>query len=68
MLSILYPITEVPVDGRKKRSNTVVVDMPKKMFEEIAPKYVGRPGGYTRIIKLGARRGDGAEEVIIELI
>ena len=68
MLSVLYPVTEVPADGRKKRSNTKVVDMPKKMFEEIAPKYVGRPGGYTRMIKLGARRGDGAEEVIIELI
>lgn len=68
MLSVLYPVTEVPADGRKKRSNTKVVDMPKKMFEEIAPKYVGRPGGYTRMIKVGARRGDGAEEVIIELI
>lgn len=68
ILSVLYPVTEVPADGRKKRSNTKVVDMPKKMFEEIAPKYVGRPGGYTRIVKLGARRGDGAEEVIIELI
>ena len=68
MLSVLYPVTEVPADGRKKRSDTKVVDMPKKMFEEIAPKYVGRPGGYTRIVKLGARRGDGAEEVIIELI
>lgn len=68
MLSVFYPVTEVPAEGRKKRSNTFSVDMPKKMFEEIAPKYVGRPGGYTRIIKLGARRGDGAEEVIIELI
>ncbi|WP_250278382.1 bL17 family ribosomal protein [[Clostridium] colinum] len=68
MLSVLYPVTEVPADGRKKRNNTKVVDMPKKMFEEIAPKYVGRPGGYTRIVKLGTRRGDGAEEVIIELI
>lgn len=68
MLSVLYPVTEVPADGRKKRTNTVKVDMAKKMFEEIAPKYVGRPGGYTRIVKLGARRGDGAEEVIIELI
>lgn len=68
ILSVLYPVTEVPADGRKKRSNTVEVDMAKKMFEEIAPKYVGRPGGYTRIVKLGARRGDGAEEVIIELV
>lgn len=68
MLSVFYPITEVPANGRKKRANTVVVDMPKKMFDEVAPKYVGRPGGYTRIVKLGARRGDGAEEVIIELV
>lgn len=68
ILSVLYPVTEVPTDGRKKRSNTVSVDMAKKMFEEIAPKYVGRNGGYTRIVKLGARRGDGAEQVIIELV
>lgn len=68
ILSILYPVTEVPADGRKKRSNTKTVDMAAKMFDEIAPKYVDRNGGYTRIIKLGARRGDGAEEVIIELV
>ncbi|MCI8804928.1 MAG: 50S ribosomal protein L17 [Clostridiales bacterium] len=68
ILSVLYPVTEVPADGRKKRANTKSVDMAKKMFEEIAPKYTDRNGGYTRIIKLGARRGDGAEEVIIELV
>ena len=68
ILSVLYPVTEVPADGRKRRANTKSVDMAKKMFEEIAPKYVDRNGGYTRIIKLGARRGDGAEEVIIELV
>ncbi len=68
ILSVLYPVTEVPADGRKKRANTKSVDMAKKMFEEIAPKYADRNGGYTRIIKLGARRGDGAEEVIIELV
>ena len=39
-----------------------------KMFDEIAPKYADRKGGYTRIIKLGNRKGDGAPEVIIELI
>ncbi len=68
ILSVLYPVTEVPADGRKRRANTKSVDMAKKMFEEIAPKYADRNGGYTRIIKLGARRGDGAEEVIIELV
>lgn len=68
ILSVLYPVTEVPADGRKLRSNTVKVDMAKHMFEEIAPKYAGRNGGYTRIIKIGARRGDGAESVIIELV
>jgi large subunit ribosomal protein L17 len=68
ILSVLYPVVATPADGRKVRSNTVNVDMAKMMFEEIAPKYVGRNGGYTRMIKVGARRGDGAETVIIELV
>ena len=40
----------------------------KKLFDEIAPKYADRPGGYTRIVRTGARRGDAAEMAIIELI
>ncbi len=39
-----------------------------KLFEEVAPRYIDRPGGYTRITKLGPRRGDGDEEAIIELV
>ena len=39
-----------------------------KLFDEIAPKYADRNGGYTRIIKIGQRKGDGAMEVVLELI
>ena len=64
MLKVLYPVTE---KAAKKR-DTKVVDMPKKLFEEIAPKYEGRNGGYTRIVKIGQRKGDGALEVVLELV
>ncbi len=40
----------------------------KKLFDEIAPRYQNRPGGYTRIIRTGIRRGDSAEMAIIELV
>jgi len=40
----------------------------KKLFDDIAPRYVDRPGGYTRIIKMGPRHGDAAEIVILELV
>ena len=44
------------------------IDLIGKLFNEIAPKYEGRVGGYTRIIKAGPRRGDGAEVAILELV
>ena len=68
MLSVFYPIVEVPANGLKKRTQSKKVDMAAKMFDEIAPKYENRKGGYTRIVKVGPRKGDGAEVVIIELV
>ena len=44
------------------------IDLPAKLFGELASKYAGRQGGYTRIYKMGPRRGDSAEKVIIELV
>ncbi|HHX43008.1 MAG TPA: 50S ribosomal protein L17 [Chloroflexi bacterium] len=40
----------------------------RKLFDEIAPRFADRPGGYTRIIKVGRRQGDGAEMVVLELV
>jgi large subunit ribosomal protein L17 len=68
MLAVLNPVTDVPKDRRKKRSLSKKVDMAAKMFDEIAPKYVDRPGGYTRIVRIGLRKGDGAPMVMLELV
>ena len=68
MLRVLYPITEVPTKNAGKKRATKKVDLPAKLFDEIGPKYADRKGGYTRIIKIGQRKGDGAMEVVIELV
>jgi len=65
MLKVLYPVTENPT-GKKKDMKKV--DLPAKLFDEIAPKYKDRKGGYTRIVKIGLRKGDNAMEVLLELI
>ena len=65
MLKVLYPVKE-STDGKKK--NTKEVDLVAKLFDEIAPKYANRYGGYTRIVKIGQRKGDGALEVVLELV
>lgn len=68
MLKVFYPITEVPKEAAGRKKNTKSVDLPAKLFDEIAPKYANRNGGYTRIVKIGQRKGDAAMEVIIELV
>ena len=68
MLKVLYDVTEVPTTLAGRKKNTKSIDLPAKLFDEIAPKYVSRNGGYTRIVKIGQRKGDGAMEVLLELV
>ena len=68
ILRYLYPVVEVPTEAKGRKKNTKKVDLVAKMFTEYGPKYAGRNGGYTRIIKIGQRRGDGAMEVVLEFV
>ena len=75
MLKVLYSVTDTTVktpDGKtvtsNKKKDRKEVDLVTKLFDEIAPKYADRNGGYTRIVKIGQRKGDGALEVLLELV
>ena len=68
MLKVLYPVTEVPTEAAGRKKGTKEIDLVAKLFDEIAPKYTERKGGYTRIIKIGQRKGDAAMMVVLELV
>ena len=68
MIKVLYPVTEVPATAAGKKKGTKEVDLVAKIFDEYGVKYANRNGGYTRIVKIGQRKGDGALEVLLELV
>lgn len=68
ILRVLNPVVYVPKEAAGRKRNTKKVDLVAKMFDEYGAKYADRKGGYTRIIKIGPRKGDAAMEVILELV
>ena len=68
LLKTLYPVTEVPTEKAGRKKNTKEVDLVAKLFDEYGPKYAERKGGYTRIVKIGQRKGDAAMMVVLELV
>ena len=68
MLKVLYPVVSVPTEAAGRKKNTKEVVLVAKLFDEYAPKYAERKGGYTRIVKIGQRKGDAALEVVLELV
>ncbi len=58
-----------PVHARRLAARVITdPEVTKRLFDEVAPRFLNRPGGYTRIVKVGPRVGDGAQMVILELV
>ncbi len=68
IMRFLYPVTEVPTAAAGRKKNTKEVDLVDKLFTEYGKKYASRNGGYTRIVKIGQRKGDAALMVVLELV
>ncbi|MBQ6734550.1 MAG: 50S ribosomal protein L17 [Lachnospiraceae bacterium] len=68
MRSFLYPVTELPEERKGRRKGTKRIDLTDKIFDEYAEKYKNRAGGYTRMVKIGQRKGDAAMMVVLEMI
>lgn len=68
MMRVLYTVKEVPNTPAGRKKNTKEINLSDKLFDEYGPKYANRKGGYTRIIKIGPRKGDAAMEVVLELV
>lgn len=68
IMKVLYPVKEVPTAPAGRKRNTREINLADKLFDEYGPKYANRKGGYTRIIKIGPRKGDAAMEVVLELV
>ena len=68
ILSIIYDVTEVPAKAAGRKAGTKKADLVNKIFDEYGAKYANRNGGYTRIVKIGQRKGDAAVKVLLELV
>ena len=66
--SYVYTVKKVDSEIKGKKKATKEIDVATMLFDEIAPKYANKNGGYTRIVKIGQRKGDAAMEVLLELV